>query len=49
MCRRCQDIDKTIDRYKRLKNQIADHQMYQAAEKLVLKLEAEKLALHPKA
>jgi hypothetical protein len=47
MCNKCEAINKTIARYRWLKGQISDLQTNQAADQLTLKLEAEKLALHP--
>jgi len=48
MCHRCDQISETIARYKRLRQQINDRQLQEAAAHLAAKLEAEKLALHPK-
>jgi hypothetical protein len=46
MCNKCDEIDKIIARYRWLKGQITDQQTQQAADQLMLKLEAEKSALH---
>lgn len=48
MCSKCDEIIATIARYRRLKTQITDQQMNEAAERQLTKLEADKLALHPK-
>lgn len=48
MCARCEMIDNTIARYRWLRSQLPNHQINQVAEVLILKLEAEKLSLHPK-
>ena len=47
MCEKCAEIDKNIERYKRLKSQVLDRQATEAADRLMAKLEAEKAALHP--
>ncbi len=47
MCEKCDEIDETIARYKRLKIQISDAQANQAADRLIAQLEAQKAALHP--
>jgi hypothetical protein len=47
MCEKCNEIDETIARYKRLKGQISDPQLTEAADLLLENLEAERLALHP--
>jgi hypothetical protein len=47
MCEKCDEIDKAIARYKRLKDQILDSQATEAADRLIAKLEAAKAALHP--
>ena len=47
MCEKCVEIDKNIERYKRLKSQVLDRQATEAANRLMAKLEAEKAALHP--
>lgn len=48
MCRKCDEIAEAIVRYRRLKGQVTDQQMIEATVLLLDKLEAEKLALHPK-
>jgi hypothetical protein len=47
MCEKCVDIDEAIARYKRLRVQIVDQMASRAAEELIVRLEAQKLALHP--
>jgi hypothetical protein len=41
------EIDETIARYRRLREQISDKQTIEAADRLIAELEAQKLALHP--
>lgn len=48
MCSKCEKIHEAVARYKRLKAQIDDHQLHEAADRLVAKLLAEELTLHPK-
>jgi hypothetical protein len=48
MCSKCDEIIATIARYRRLKTQITDQQMKDAAERHLTMLEADKLSLHPK-
>jgi len=48
MCSKCDEIIATIARYRRLKTQITDQRMNEAAERHLTTLEADKLALHPK-
>jgi hypothetical protein len=47
MCSQCVEIDKTIARYRRLKEQVRDRQVQEAADRLIAELEAKKAALHP--
>jgi hypothetical protein len=47
MCDKCQQIDVTMARYRRLAGQIGDQQTVDTAHRLLEKLEAEKRALHP--
>jgi hypothetical protein len=47
MCEKCKEIDVTIARYRRLRNQVNDQQTRQAADDLIAKLEAEKCSLLP--
>jgi hypothetical protein len=48
MCEKCVTIDAAIARYQRLKKQITDLQMTEGANRLIAKLETDKLELHPK-
>jgi hypothetical protein len=41
------EIDETIARYRRLRNQITDKQTIEAADRLIAELEAKKRALDP--
>jgi len=47
MCDKCEEIGKTIERYRRIKERISDQQLIDAAQKLIDELEADKAALHP--
>lgn len=47
MCVKCDEINETIARYRRLRDQINDRQLDEAADRLVAGLEAKRLALHP--
>jgi hypothetical protein len=47
MCAKCDEIETTISRYRRLQQQINDQQAHQAAEDLIAKLDAQKRELHP--
>jgi hypothetical protein len=42
------EIDETIARYGRLRDQISDKQAVEAADRLIAELEAKKLAMHSK-
>jgi hypothetical protein len=46
MCKKCDQIDITLVRYRRLQGQIDDRQMHEAANRMIIKLEADKIALH---
>jgi uncharacterized protein YlaI len=46
MCEQCDQIEEKIAQYKRLRNQIADRQTLDAAERLLIELAARKAALH---
>jgi hypothetical protein len=46
MCDKCDDIDGSIVRFRRLKGQINDEKMRIAAERLMAELAAQKVALH---
>ena len=47
MCEKCDEIDRTIERYHGIKERIADHALVDRAKELITKLQAEKAALHP--
>ena len=47
MCSECDQIDIKIARYERIKRQITDQKVINAAALLVAELEARKKALHP--
>ena len=46
MCKRCDEIDVKITRYRRLANGVTDVQMLERLTTLVIELDAEKIALH---
>jgi hypothetical protein len=46
MCEKCDEIDETIARYKRLVLQTTDRQAAEAALRLIEELESRKQALH---
>ena len=48
MCEKCEEIDKTIERYRRIKERIQDQAFVDRAKELIAELEADKAALHPK-
>ena len=47
MCEKCVEIDKTIERYRRILLAIGDQITVERTRELIAKLQAEKLALHP--
>jgi hypothetical protein len=47
MCEKCKEIDKTIERYRRIQARIADQAFVDRAKELIAELEADKAALHP--
>jgi hypothetical protein len=47
MCEKCNKIDESIARCKRIKDQIDDKQTQEAVDSLLDELEAKKAALHP--
>jgi hypothetical protein len=47
MCEKCDEIDKTIERYRRIKERILDQAFVDRAKELIAELEADKAALHP--
>ena len=46
MCDKCKEIDKAIERYRRIEERILDQQLVNGAKNLIIKLEADKAALH---
>jgi hypothetical protein len=46
MCEQCDHIEEKIARYKRLRDQIADKQAQDAAQRLLIELAARKADLH---
>jgi hypothetical protein len=47
MCDKCSEIDKTIERYRRILLAIGDQVTIDRARELIGDLEAQKVALHP--
>jgi len=47
MCDKCDEIDKTIERYRQIKERIADQALVDRAKELIAELEADKAALQP--
>ena len=47
MCEKCVEIDKRIERYRRLLSGVGDQVTVERFEKAIAELEAEKIALHP--
>jgi hypothetical protein len=47
MCNKCVDLDKTIERYHRIRLSISDQVTVDKAIELIAELLAQKLALHP--
>jgi hypothetical protein len=47
MCEKCVEIDRKIDHYRWLANQINDARTVQGLDELIRQLKAEKRALHP--
>jgi hypothetical protein len=48
MCEKYDEIDKTIERYRRIRERILDQEFVDRAAELIAELEADKAALHPK-
>ncbi|MBN8987403.1 MAG: hypothetical protein J0H42_04105 [Rhizobiales bacterium] len=46
MCEKCDEIDKTIERYRQIQRRVLDQQLIEGTEKLIAELEADKAALH---
>ena len=47
MCDRCNEIEKTIERYRRLRDRVTDQAFIDRANELIAEFEADKAALHP--
>jgi hypothetical protein len=47
MCHECDEIDRTIERYRQIKERIADQALVDRARELIAELEADKAALQP--
>ena len=47
MCEKCVEIDKTIERYRRIQQSIMDQVTVDRTRELIADLEARKAALHP--
>jgi hypothetical protein len=47
MCDRCLEIDKTIERYRRIQHTVLGKTFVDRAKELIAEVEADKLALHP--
>ena len=46
MCSKCDQIDEAIAHYRWIKGQIFDQQTTEAVDRMIVDLEAKKLALH---
>jgi hypothetical protein len=46
MCEKCDDIDRRVERYRQIKERIADQALVDRAKELIAELEADKAALH---
>jgi hypothetical protein len=47
MCNKCDEIDRTIERYRGIKERVADQALVDHAKELMAGYEADKAALHP--
>lgn len=47
MCEKCDEIDKTIERYRGIKERVSDQALVARAKELIAAFEADKEALHP--
>jgi hypothetical protein len=47
MCEKCVEIDKTMERYRRILLAIGDQVTVERTRELIANLQAQKLALHP--
>ena len=46
MCDKCDEIDKTIERYRGIKERVSDQALVARAKELIAELEADKAAMH---
>jgi flagellar motility protein MotE (MotC chaperone) len=46
MCGKCDEIDKTIERYRGIKERVSDEALVARAKELIAELEADKAAIH---
>jgi hypothetical protein len=47
MCDKCVDIDKAIERYRKIQRSIGDQVTVDRAKELIAELKAQMVALHP--
>jgi hypothetical protein len=47
MCEKCVEIDKTIERYRRIRDRVLDEATAAQATRLIAELKDDKAALHP--
>jgi hypothetical protein len=47
MCEKCVEIDKTIERYRKIQRAIGDQVTVDRTKELIADLKAQKAALHP--
>ena len=47
MCETCNEIDKTIERYRRIQQRVIDQAFIDRAKELIAEMRADKVALHP--
>ena len=47
MCDKCEEIDKKIEHYRRISSSITDQFTINGIKELIVRLEAQKAALHP--
>ena len=47
MCNKCDEIDKTILRYRNIQRRMLDQMLVDGAQKLIDGMETDKRALHP--
>jgi hypothetical protein len=48
MCEQCVEIDKNIEDYQRMASRITDERMLDGIKGLIERMQAHKVALHPK-